>query len=211
MTFDAGEIFDKWRTGAAAVAVLSAVILAAPTSADAGDTAFLSLQQPTPAPAGFHGLCARYDWVCAPSARTTLDAATARKLARDVNRKVNRQIHEIADQAQYGKEEYWSLPSRRGGDCEDFALLKKKLLVESGIASQSLLIATVLDRKLNSHAVLVFRTTAGDVVLDNLTNRILSWEKTGYTFLKLQNPKALQNWGAVLAGGIISGKPTASF
>jgi predicted transglutaminase-like cysteine proteinase len=84
------------------------------------------------------------------------------------------------------------------------------MLIEQGIAADSLLISTVLDKKLNSHAVLVLRTDKGDMVLDNLTNRIMPWNKTGYTFLKLQNPKSLSRWDAVMAGDVIQDRPTAS-
>ena len=175
-----------------------------------GGSAFLVAQSAAKAPSGFNGLCARYDWVC--SVKGARGALTAEHvaLAKTINRTVNRQVKEIEDLRQYGKEEHWALPSARGGDCEDLVLLKKKMLLDRGVPSQALLIATVLDRKLNSHAVLVLRTKSGDFVLDNLTNKIKPWKKTGYTFLKLQNPKAGSRWDAVLAGGVISDRPTAS-
>lgn len=175
-----------------------------------GSNAFLIAQKSIHAPSGFVGLCSKYAWVCKSSGRTKLSAAEKHELASQINRAVNRQVREIEDSVQYGREEHWALPTRRGGDCEDLVLLKKKMLVERGVPSQSLLISTVLDRKMNSHAVLVLRTAQGDMVLDNLTNRILPWNKTGYTFLKLQNPKALARWDAVLAGGVIKDRPTAS-
>ncbi|MFK7880382.1 transglutaminase-like cysteine peptidase [Roseobacter sp.] len=182
------------------------------TEAKAGQTgdSFLISQQPTRAPAGFQGLCARYNWVCASSSNSGLSDATTMTKAKQVNLTVNRRVREIGDQAQYGKVEHWALPTKRGGDCEDLVLLKKKMLLAQGIPSQSLLIATVLDRELNSHAVLIVRTQSGDQVLDNLTDRIVGWKKTGYTFLKMQNPSSLRNWDAVIAGGVISDRPTAS-
>lgn len=172
--------------------------------------AFLKPQKAIHAPAGFVGLCNRYAWACNASGRTSVSGREKLALAKQINRSVNRQVREVEDLAQYGVEEHWALPTRRGGDCEDLVLLKKKLLVERGVASEVLLIATVLDRKLNSHAVLVMRTGQGDLVLDNLTNKIMPWKKTGYTFLKLQNPNALARWEAVLAGGVIQDRPTAS-
>ncbi|MFK7763161.1 MAG: transglutaminase-like cysteine peptidase [Roseobacter sp.] len=175
-----------------------------------GSNAFLVAQKSIHAPSGFVGLCSKYSWVCKSSGHTKLSAAEKHELASQINRAVNRQVREIEDSVQYGREEHWALPTRRGGDCEDLVLLKKKMLVERGVPSQSLLISTVLDKKMNSHAVLVLRTAQGDLVLDNLTNRILPWNKTGYTFLKLQNPKALARWDAVLAGGVIQDRPTAS-
>lgn len=167
---------------------------------------FLIGQHPTSAPLGFAGLCSRYRWACEQSvnARSTKRANLSVVIA--INRQVNQQTPRIEDLAQYGIREYWTLPTSRGGDCEDIVLLKKKMLLDQGIPTQSLLIATVLDRNLNNHAVLVFRTKNGDLVLDSLTNKIVRWEKTGYTFLKLQNPRALTAWQAILVGGVIKAK-----
>lgn len=162
------------------------------------------------APAGFNGLCSKYGWVCARSSQTPVGQKALMKLAKSVNSSVNRKIPQIEDQVQYGREEYWTLPTARGGDCEDLVLLKKKMLLERGVPSETLLIATVLDRELNSHAVLILRTSRGDLVLDSLENRIVPWKATGYTFLKLQDPRSLNRWQAVLAGGLIKDKPTAS-
>ena len=55
-----------------------------------------------------------------------------------------------------------------------------------------------------SHAVLVVRTHKGDVVLDNMTSRILPWKRTGYAFLKMQNPEQPAKWDAIWAGGVLS-------
>ncbi|MEP2028910.1 MAG: transglutaminase-like cysteine peptidase [Paracoccaceae bacterium] len=194
---------------ALALFVLWAVGLT-PAFAGSKHGVFLVGHRTITAPAGFNGLCAKYGWVCARSGQTTIGQNTVLKLAKSVNTHVNRGTRQIDDQKQYGKEEYWTLPSARGGDCEDLVLLKKKMLLERGVASETLLIATVLDRKLNSHAVLVLRTKKGDLVLDSLTNKITTWKQTGYTFLKLQDPRSLSRWQAVLAGGVIKDSPTAS-
>jgi len=89
-------------------------------------------------------------------------------------------------------------------------LLKKKKLIQKGVASKNLLIATVLDLNRYSHAVLVLRTQKGDYVLDSLRSGVIPWTSTGYTFLKMQNPKSMYNWNAILAGGLIKDLPTAS-
>lgn len=156
-----------------------------------------------PAPAGFHGVCDRYAWACDRSSHATVHGTKAQlELATRINRSVNRQVREISDQRQYQRREYWALPTRRGGDCEDFALLKKRELQRAGIAPDRLLIATVLDRRRQAHAVLVLRTDDGDYVLDNLTSRIKPWNKTGYSFIRMQDPRAVSGWTVVLRGGI---------
>jgi predicted transglutaminase-like cysteine proteinase len=165
---------------------------------------FLAGQRQTAPPAGAQGLCRTYPWACAsatgrgPLTRAQLETVVA------VNRRVNRTVREISDRAQYGVEEHWALPTARGGDCEDFALLKKRDLIRAGLPPQRLLLATVLDRRLQSHAVLVLRTDRGDFVLDNLTTEIKPWLATGYTFLKVQNPQAKGSWVGALTGGVLS-------
>lgn len=201
-----GIIF-RHRTSAAFVRLAFAAALAGTAALSpavaGGSQSYLSFTQNVDAPEGFAGVCARYTWACAQSGRGTPSAGAAIAVAQRVNSSVNRTTREIADSVQYGREEYWALPTGRGGDCEDFALAKKRDLIGQGIAPERLLIATVLDRARKPHAVLVLRTDAGDFVLDNLTDRILGWRETGYTFLRMQNPDAPGRWSAILAGGIL--------
>lgn len=183
------------------------VALAASTGAAAAPKpagTHLVAVKPIAAPRGSDDLCTRYDWACARPASTRVAAGQALALARAVNASVNATVREVSDRRQYGREDVWALPTAKGGDCEDFALAKKKTLIEAGLPPASLLIATVLDRRRNPHAVLVLRTATGDYVLDNLTGRILPWQKTGYSFLRMQNPAAPRLWDAILAGGIFA-------
>ncbi|WP_347310164.1 transglutaminase-like cysteine peptidase [Defluviimonas sp. SAOS-178_SWC] len=183
------------------------VALASTTGAAAAPkplTSHLVAVKPIAAPNGVGDLCRRYDWACANPAGSRIAAGNVLALAKAVNAAVNAKVREVSDRRQYGREDVWALPTARGGDCEDFALAKKKQLIEAGVPPTSLLIATVLDRRRNPHAVLVLRTATGDYVLDNLTNRILPWQETGYSFLRMQNPKAPRLWDAILAGGIFA-------
>ncbi len=153
------------------------------------------------APSGAASLCQRYNWACSGSGQATVPSAMLAH-AKRVNAAVNSRTRELSDRRQYGVEEHWALPTRRGGDCEDFVLEKKRRLIAAGLSPRSLLIATVLDRKRNSHAVLVLRTDQGDYVLDNLRSGVIDWRRTGYSFLKMQNSERPDRWDAVLAGGI---------
>ena len=166
---------------------------------------YIDAQQEVAPPLGFEGVCQRYIWACARAGGAGPAGRDALVIAEQVNLNINRQTREIADDVQYRTEEYWALPTEVGGDCEDFALAKKRALIQRGIAPERLLIATVLDRSRKPHAVLIFRTDGGDLVLDNLTDRILGWHQTGYTYLRMQNPLAPHRWTAVLSGGILGG------
>lgn len=156
------------------------------------------------APSAARGLCSQYAWACARGALRSGAAGDALALASAVNRAVNRDVRQVSDRIQYGREDIWELPTARGGDCEDFVLEKKRRLLEAGLPGSALLIATVLDRQRQGHAGLVLRTRSGDYVLDNLGNQVVPWYRTGYSFLRMQNPAAPQKWDAIAAGGIFS-------
>lgn len=182
---------------------MSALLVSA-FPARAGEDAFLASRMTVSAPASAADLCTISSWACGRGDASAKISAGQLDLAVALNRKINREVRQIPDQSQYGRPDHWALPTARGGDCEDFALLKKKLLVQAGVNPRRLLIATVLDRDRNAHAVLVLRTEEGDFVLDNLDDRILHWQSTGYTFLRMQNPDNPTRWTAVIAGGIIN-------
>lgn len=195
------------RWFALAFTVLS---LGAPAGAQAQD--FLVPRMDVAAPAGAKTLCRQYAWACARSGPALHDGALRPAeidLARQINLSVNRRVRSLTDEAQYRKPELWALPTARGGDCEDFALLKKRELMARGLAPENLLITTVLDRKRESHAVLVLRTVRGDLVLDNLTDRVVGWRETGYTFLRMQNPDDPRRWNAVIAGALVDDRAFA--
>src|SRR3954469_19646179 len=101
-----------------------------------------------------------------------------------INDQVNTTIKPLSDQEHWGVVDRWSYPDDGYGDCEDFQLLKRKRLIESGLPRRVLRMAVVLDQNGEGHAVLMVRTTAGDLVLDNKTSAVLRWRETGYRFVK---------------------------
>ncbi|MCV2878813.1 transglutaminase-like cysteine peptidase [Sedimentimonas flavescens] len=185
----------------AILAGLGLGLLLTPQSADAiMSTAFLQSRGAAPAPSGARALCQQYDWACATSQAPVQRVADEFRLIKAVNSQVNRAVRSIDDKRQYGVAENWALPTKRGGDCEDFALLKKYELIRRGIDPQRLLIATALDRKRNPHAVLIYRSDQGDYVLDNLTSQVKTWKSTRYFFLRMQDPAKPSRWMNVLRG-----------
>ncbi len=167
------------------------------SNAWARDAAFITSVATTPPPSGAQQLCRQYAWACSYKAGAAMPSEQEMKLVKQINRRVNASTREVTDQSQYKTRELWALPTSLGGDCEDFALLKKRDLIKAGIDPRKLLIATVLDTRRNSHAVLVFRSSQGDLVLDNLTNRIKPWSETRYLFLRMQDPKQPRRWVGV--------------
>lgn len=191
---------QKLKTGAF-LCLFSFMSVFQPTGSKASTNDFLKVKLAMTAPTGARGICNKYDWVCSYSRANKSVTQSDLRLIGNINRKVNRQIRDVADQVQYRREDYWTLPTSGGGDCEDFALLKKLELVRAGIAPQRLLLATVLDHKRRSHAVLVLRTDRGDFILDNLSDQIKPWRKTNYTFLRMQNPDQPEKWVGLVING----------
>ena len=149
------------------------------------------------APWGWTDFCTRHEDECnLPDAPVTSIALTADnwKLITSTNLIVNAAIREATDQEVYGVPERWEYPTSGAGDCEDFALEKRKQLINAGLPRQSLLMTVVTDENGFGHAILTVRTTNGDFELDNRTDRILAWEATGYGFVKQQAQDNPNHW-----------------
>ena len=120
-----------------------------------------------------------------------------------VNYTVNTTIKPMTDMELYGVEEKWAIPTY-AGDCEDFALLKRKDLIEAGISPSDLLMTVVLQANGEGHAVLTIRTDRGDFVLDNMRNKVLLWSDTDYTFLKRQSADDPARWVKIQDGRAVA-------
>ena len=101
-----------------------------------------------------------------------------------VNSQVNAAIVALPDQDHWGVADRWDYPEDGIGDCEDIQLLKRKLLVDQGLPRRALRMTVVIDRKGEGHAVLMVRTSEGDLILDNARDAVLPWRRTGYHFVK---------------------------
>jgi predicted transglutaminase-like cysteine proteinase len=113
---------------------------------------------------------------------------------RQINDRVNRTVAPVTDEEHWGMVERWSYPTDGAGDCEDYVLEKRHELIAAGVPAGALMIGVVLDKEGLGHAVLVARTSVGDLVLDNQDSRILQWRDTGYTYLKRQDNREPNRW-----------------
>lgn len=147
-------------------------------------------------PIGHIGFCRRFPGECTPAValqhRTTM-TEQMRKDLHLVNDIVNQMIEPVTDQDLYGTIEHWTYPDGKG-DCEDYVLLKKRLLVERGWPASALLITVVRDENDQGHAILTARTAEGDFLLDNKRNEIMAWNESPYRFIKRQSHWDPQTW-----------------
>ncbi|MBL4876949.1 MAG: transglutaminase-like cysteine peptidase [Cohaesibacteraceae bacterium] len=117
------------------------------------------------------------------ASKTALGKTTFKKLAR-INRAVNRAIKPKTD-----IRDIWSINVSQG-DCEDYVLTKRRKLIAMGIPASSLRIAVGTTKRGVGHAVLIIRSTSGDLVLDNRNNSIRPWYKTDIKFLAMTSSNA---------------------
>ncbi|CAA2157513.1 MULTISPECIES: transglutaminase-like cysteine peptidase [Methylobacterium] len=124
-----------------------------------------------------------------------------------VNRRVNKSVEPMTDMEHLRVADRWDLAEDGIGDCEDFQLLKRHLLAEAGLPRRAMRMTVVIDEKGEGHAVLTLITDRGDLILDNKTNVIEAWHKTGYVFIKRESQDATA-W--VSLGGVTSPVTTAN-
>jgi predicted transglutaminase-like cysteine proteinase len=124
-----------------------------------------------------------------------------------VNTKVNATVRPLTDEDHWGVADLWNLPSDGYGDCEDYQLLKRKLLVEAGLPRRALLMTVVIDEKGEGHAVLMARTDRGDLILDNKSASVRPWHQTGYIYVKREGQDG-PAW--ISLGGAMSPVATAN-
>ena len=110
-----------------------------------------------------------------------------------INNLVNKMVKPRSDQQIYKREEVWAIPDQYG-DCEDYVLLKRRLLHNRGWPVSVLLVTVVKDEAGEGHAVLTVRTDRGDLILDNKTDRIKLWSQTAYQFFKRQSQDNPRRW-----------------
>ncbi|GGC71625.1 transglutaminase-like cysteine peptidase [Chelatococcus reniformis] len=159
--------------------------------------AFASVAGKTTAPMGWVGFCKENPADCdvtALEAREVRLTPAVWRLLVAVNTKVNRSITPETDEDHWGIAERWNYPDDGRGDCEDFALVKRRALMEAGLPRQALLMTVVRDNMGEGHAVLTVVTNRGELILDNKRSRILSWDKTGFAFIKRQSAESPNTW-----------------
>jgi Predicted periplasmic protein len=150
----------------------------------------------TSIPVGHLEFCNSHPAECRPNDRVvpamTLTDATWQQLV-SVNAYYNQTVVPVTDQDLYKVAEFWTYPNGYG-DCEDFALAKRRDLINSGWHPSTLMIAVVKEANGNGHAVLIARTDRGDLVLDNQDGTIRLWSETPYKFIKRQSQAHPGQW-----------------
>ena len=208
-----GGRFKRLPTGGLRVLACVAVLAAAAGGAAAGEriayggpvtshdrVTFAVVGEVARPPIGWVEFCVEYRPECNSKPSAPRDVVLTPKAWSDmvkVNAWVNDSINPVTDLEHWGVVERWNYPDDGKGDCEDYVLLKRRMLMQAGWPREALLITVVRDKKGDGHSVLTVKTDRGEFVLDNQEPQVLPWNKTGYRFVKRQSQSDQNVWVAL--------------
>lgn len=179
--------------------ILTGALMLGSASAAKADIPFMEMLGATSAPIGYVQFCQRQPSECvqrtsSPTVVQLSQQSWSELLA--INTHVNQTVLPVTDDELYGHAEVWTMPNGYG-DCEDYVLLKRDMLIDRGWPASSLLITVVRERTGLGHAVLTVRTDRGDFVLDNQEAEVLRWDQTGYHYIKRQSEFDETVWASI--------------
>jgi predicted transglutaminase-like cysteine proteinase len=182
--------------GIGCAAAMAAVSLS-PAQAANERPLFIAVGNIARPPIGWTDFCVQLPRECDGHQLEARDVVLSQKAWKDlerINKWVNDTIKPMTDMDHWGVIERWSYPDDGYGDCEDYVLLKRRMLMQAGWPRQALLITVVRDTKGEGHAVLTVKTDKGEFILDNQEEQILLWSETSYRFVKRQSQTDQNVW-----------------
>lgn len=189
--------FNKKGLVAGLLLALSIAGTGAASAIDFTNVAFIQTAAGnTSVPVGAMEFCRTHTSECQPNdkvvAATSLNESNWQQLL-TINAYYNQNVVPVTDEELYHVAEFWTYPNGYG-DCEDFALAKRRDLINAGWAPSTLMIAVVREANGNGHAVLIARTDRGDLVLDNQDGAVRLWTDTPYHYIKRQSQSNPAQW-----------------
>jgi predicted transglutaminase-like cysteine proteinase len=169
----------------------------APQSIVASELLYIATGEVTRPPIGWVDFCAEHTFECKVAPSAPRDVVLTNKTWTDlvrINKWVNDNVKPMTDMDHWGVVEKWSYPDDGYGDCEDYALLKRRMLTEAGWPREALLMTVVRERSGDGHAVLTVKTDKGEFILDNQEEKILLWSETSYRYVKRQSQSDPNRW-----------------
>ena len=156
----------------------------------------IRFETPSLAPMAYTQFCLRYPTECRTPRQfrggpIKLSVDRKNEMTR-VNLAINARIAPEANQQGLAGERWLIDPDR--GDCNDYAVTKRHELMTRGWPARALLLSEVVIGGGEHHLVLVVRTRDADLVLDNMTNKIVPWFKTTYRWVRIQMPGVSRLW-----------------
>jgi predicted transglutaminase-like cysteine proteinase len=147
--------------------------------------------------------CIRYPKECDPAPGWTFGYATLRDRRHQLDFVQNWINAKIAPKEVDPRRVHaWSiLPSE--GNCTDYAVSKRHILLQAGWPASSLLLAEVtVTSNGEHHLILIARGAGGSWVLDNLRSSVVSLEgvRNDYIWRRIQTPENPKLWTTLTTG-----------
>jgi len=183
--------------GLLAIGAMIYLPLQSATEAANTKVGYIAVGGRTLVPYGWVDFCDRYKGECDGGELPAQDVnltPESMKIIKQVNLWANTNIKPMSDMDHWGKIDQWDYPADGYGDCEDYALLKRRLLIDEGMPRQALLITIVKDESNEGHAILTIKTNKGEYMLDNLVNDVKPWTQVPYRFVKRQSQTNQNEW-----------------
>jgi predicted transglutaminase-like cysteine proteinase len=202
----------RLRIFVAALAV--SVINVLPAAGGSSYPAHTPVSEVTRPPIGWVEFCVEYYPECKTKPSVPRDILLTTQAWKDlerINLWVNSHVKPMTDVDHWGAVERWNYPDDGYGDCEDYVLLKRRLLTQLGWPREALLVTVVLDNEDKGHAVLTVTTDKGDLVLDNKKDDILLWSVTAYRFVKRQSQSDPNVWVLLIDSQPVTATATGLF
>ena len=109
-----------------------------------------------------------------------------------VHHMVKDRFNYTPDMKLYNTREFWAvMKADYRGDCEDFALTCRKILLSKGWSRKDLRPACCWTETGGYHAVVVAEIEGDGYVMDNRQNRVLAWRDLPYTWDKILDRSGL--------------------
>lgn len=146
-------------------------------------------------PAGIINFCIAHADECAsaPHAAGAMELTAARMTELEtVQEEVNVDVA-----PRLSPQHVWDYPVDGEGNCNNYALEKRRELEVMGWPREDLLLAVVMTETNEGHLVLVVRTSEGDLVLDNREGKVTAWNRLPYRWLGVQSVTDLTQWHRV--------------
>jgi predicted transglutaminase-like cysteine proteinase len=175
----------------------AALAIGASHAQGASEQAYMMTGEQARPPIGWVQFCADRPHECEVAPTMPRDVVLSTKAWKDlvrINNRVNENIKPMTDLDHYGVVEKWTYPDDGYGDCEDYVLLKRRMLIDAGWPREALLITVVRDGKGDGHAVLTVKTDRGEFILDNQNATVVPWYESGYRFVKRQSQADPNVW-----------------
>lgn len=195
-----------WKTKAFAAAIMQCVVsstahAASPTAQldyffGKSESIFVETSNLTMGPLGHAVLCTKTKISCEtskPEDAHQFVADQQHDILVKVNFAINHSMRPRSDSLSEGFGDTWTIGGK-SGDCEDYALTKLNALVQQGLPQSAFRIAIVKTQSGEGHALLVARTSEGDMILDNLSPKIVAWNTANYNWLMIQSTTNKHQW-----------------